>query len=208
MVVRPRLVWPGYRARHFVSTGSLNPVINARDAEGPCQLLCEWRVNGTLVTDRAESYSSGSNRSQHVSSKEKLFGVRKSYCFVANHYSNKICNVQRPELEFAGWKLASDCALQLVGAAMRSNTTVLQLTLRSGPDESRQYSIAFVVVDAFTLRALPFARTSGERFTLGPDTQHNFTVDAVGDTRIARGGVTYSWWFRVFWLIRFYKQGT
>lgn len=91
---------------------------------------------------------------------------------------------------------------------MRSNTTVLQLTLRSGPDESRQYSIAFVVVDAFTLRALPFARTSGERFTLGPDTQHNFTVDAVGDTRIARGGVTYSWWFRVFWLIRFYNQGT
>ena len=98
---------------------------------------------------------------------------------------------------YTGWKLASECALQLVGAATKSSAAVLQLTLRSGPDESRQYSTAFIVVDALAMRVLPFAGASGHTLTLNVDAQHNFTAHAVGDTRISRGRVYYSWWYRV-----------
>ena len=95
------------------------------------------------------------------------------------------------------WKLASQCTVQLVVTATKSSAAVLQLTLRSGPDESRQCSTAFIVVDALALRALPLAGASGHTLTLNVDAQHNFTAHALGDKRISRGRVYYSWWFRV-----------
>ena len=50
LLVRPQLAWPGYRARHVVYTGAPSPLIDARDAEGPSQLFCEWRVDGTFIS--------------------------------------------------------------------------------------------------------------------------------------------------------------
>ena len=103
--------------------------------------------------------------------------------------------------DHTGWKLASDCALQLVGAASRSSEAVLQQTLRSASDESRQYSTALILVDALSLRALPFAGASGDTLTLNLDTHHNFTAhvsNAASST--AAGGFGYDKYLPATWI--------